>query len=253
MPETHIPHPLTQTRWPPFLMLAALLLLLAPTPIAHAAAPSAGAMLSIPALNIHTTITQAYVVGGTWDVSHLKMNVAHLYSTAWIGEGGNIVLGGHSETPSGQPEIFYNLDLLQPGDQINLSENGLTYHYTVIETRLVAYTDVGVVNSDGSEKLTLLTCALGTYDPTISDYRQRLIVTAIPSGISNTVDVPQIVPATNQPIVSPGIPQDDRHDILPVADHFPTGRRMHSQDVFTGQDPRGIIQTPANRRRLGDV
>jgi LPXTG-site transpeptidase (sortase) family protein len=168
-------------------LFALLLVLLTVAPVwpvssVDAGAPTPGATLEIPALGISAQIVTVYIVGGTWDVSQLGSRlVGHLDRTAWLGENGNIVLAGHSETAVGaQNGVFATLNTLVPGDEMILSTSDVTRHFVVTELRYVSFNDFSLIRRTSTEQLTLTTCALGTYSASLGGYSERLMVIATP-------------------------------------------------------------------------
>ena len=93
----------------------------------------------------------------------------HMPGTALPGQPGNAVVSGH-RTTHGAP--FFNIDVLQPGDTIQIETLIGVHVYEVVEVRIVAPTDVWVTNQVDGAWLTLTTC-----NPRYSA-RERLIVFA---------------------------------------------------------------------------
>lgn len=139
-----------------------------------------GTSISIPSIGVEAQIVTAPLTPDltTWDVSHLYMNVGHLIGTGWFGTGSNIVLGGHSETSSLAPDIFYNLDGVQVDDIITVNANGTQYQYIVTQVYSVSQFDVSIAYPTQHEQLTLITCQRDSYDG--SQYQNRVIVVAVP-------------------------------------------------------------------------
>lgn len=99
----------------------------------------------------------------------LRTGAGHMPQTSLPGQPGNAVISGH-RTTYGAP--FHNLDLLQPGDRIEV-ETALGVHgYEVRETFIVNPTDIWVTEQKPGAWLTLTTC-----HPKFSA-RERLIVSA---------------------------------------------------------------------------
>jgi LPXTG-site transpeptidase (sortase) family protein len=161
--------------------LAAVMILVAVLPSAALAEDSlmaGGATLAIPSINLTASIINAPLdpTIGTWATGHLGSSVGHFEHTPWLGEHGNMVLGGHATNTEGAPSIFYALDQIQVGDSITVSQGGAVQEYVVTGLRLVGLNDLRVLNSTRRDTLTLMTCAgfngaTGTYD-------LRLVVTA---------------------------------------------------------------------------
>jgi len=140
-------------------------------------------LLNIPALNISTPIVEIKIKqfpNGelTWDTQNLGMNVGHLEGTAWVDAPGNIVLGAHSELAKRQEGIFYNLDQLALGDEIQLIQGTETREYLVTQAYEVEITDMAPVYPTTTDRITLITCDTGSYDPATGKYNKRLIVVA---------------------------------------------------------------------------
>ncbi|MFT5223232.1 MAG: sortase A [Glaciecola sp.] len=99
-----------------------------------------------------------YVVEGV-DVDSLKRGPGHEPRSDKPGGAGNFVISGH-RTTYGQP--FYNLDVLEPGDEIHVVDrDGKKWVYDYQESLIVQPTDVWVTRRGafGDEPtLTLTTC-----------------------------------------------------------------------------------------------
>ncbi len=99
----------------------------------------------------------------------LRNGPGHMPWTPVPGQPGNAVISGH-RTTYGAP--FFDLDLLEPGDEIEVDTAIGTHVYTVRETVIVTPTDVWVTDPRPGAWLTLTTC-----HPKLSA-RERLIVFA---------------------------------------------------------------------------
>lgn len=100
----------------------------------------------------------------------------HLEDTGFPWEpGANVYIAGHR---LGYPNTasflaFYDLDVLEEGDEITLLDaDGGKYTYTVFEKTVISPTDLTVTEPvEGKDVLTLQTC-------TLPDYSERLVVQA---------------------------------------------------------------------------
>ena len=100
----------------------------------------------------------------------------HLEDTGFPWEpGANVYIAGHR---LGYPNsasflAFYDLDVLEEGDEITLLDaDGGRYTYTVSEKSVISPTDLSITEPvGGKDVLTLQTC-------TLPDYSERLIVQA---------------------------------------------------------------------------
>lgn len=99
----------------------------------------------------------------------LKLGPGHMPWTPLPGQPGNAVVSGH-RTTYGAP--FFDLDLLEAGDEIYVETAIGTHTYQVREIRVVEPTDVWVTDPRPGAWLTLVTC-----NPRYSA-AQRLIIAA---------------------------------------------------------------------------
>jgi sortase A len=98
------------------------------------------------------------VMEGT-DEDVLNAAIGHERGTAQIGEAGNCVLCGHNGCKAGT--FFTNLKKVRIGDVVRLTDRfGDVTEYEVVGTRIVEPRESAAVkDTDGTEKLTLYTCA----------------------------------------------------------------------------------------------
>lgn len=122
------------------------------------------ALMRIPTLEIDDLAVYRGV-----DRETLKKGPGHMMTTPLPGQPGNAVVSGH-RTTYGRP--FFDFDLLEPGDLIEVETAIGTHVYEVRELLVVLPTDVWVTNPRPGAWLTLTTC-----EPKFSA-RQRLIVFA---------------------------------------------------------------------------
>ena len=130
------------------------------------AAPAVGAPLG--RITIERIDLDWIVVEGV-DLADLAKGPGHMPWTALPGQPGNAVISGH-RTTNGAP--FYSLDVLEPGDRIVVETVTGTHTYQVVESRIVAPSDIWVTTQWEGGWLTLTTC-----HPLFSA-QQRLIVFA---------------------------------------------------------------------------
>jgi sortase A len=105
---------------------------------------------------------------GVWEVS--PMDIGHHQGTANPGEIGNVVLAGHRDINSA---LFRELDRLQPGDELFVSNGLREYRYVVKESFVVSPDHIEVMEPTSDRRVTLITCT------PIGIATQRLVVTAI--------------------------------------------------------------------------
>lgn len=102
--------------------------------------------IEIPRLGVEAIVREGD------DDETLERAVGLIPGTARPGDGGNTALAGHRDT------FFRPLRRIRVGDVIRLEVPPYTYAYRVDETRVVEPSEVSVLQSRGTEELTLLTC-----------------------------------------------------------------------------------------------
>jgi sortase A len=109
------------------------------------------APLVFPKTNVETEVLLA-----------LRGGVAHYYGTAYPGENGNSVFFGHSSgdwwEAGNYKFIFVILEKLSIGDTYEIHYNSRKYIYQVEETKVVAPSDLSVLNQTSYPSSTLITC-----------------------------------------------------------------------------------------------
>jgi len=111
---------------------------------------------------------EAVIFSGV-DLPTLKKGPGHMPWTPLPGQPGNSVIAGH-RTTYGRP--FFDIDLLEPGDIIEVETSIGVHVYEVRETIIVKPTDIWVTNPRPGAWLTLSAC-----NPKFSA-RERIIVFA---------------------------------------------------------------------------
>jgi sortase A len=91
------------------------------------------------------------IVEGT-DEPELSRAAGHIVGTALPGQSGNVGIAAHRDT------LFRPLRKIQRDDVIKVTTLGGEYRYRVVSTKVVPPEDIAVLNSDGTEILTLVTC-----------------------------------------------------------------------------------------------
>jgi sortase A len=102
--------------------------------------------IEVPRLDISVVVFE-----GT---SHrtLRHAVGHIAGTALPGQPGNLGIAGHRDT------FFRPLRNIRLNDIITLTTLRGAYRYRVVSTKVVNPADVAVLDPDGNEILTLVTC-----------------------------------------------------------------------------------------------
>jgi sortase A len=126
--------------------------------------------VTAPVIFSVTTVDQALFLQALHD------GVVHYPGTAAPGQVGNVVIFGHSSgqwwAPGNYKFVFTLLDKLKSGDKIYVDYQGIRYTYRAYESRVVAPTDLSVLNQGSDNILTLITCT------PVGTNAKRLIVLA---------------------------------------------------------------------------
>lgn len=152
-------------------------------------APVAVAIKKTDLANNHLMISRIHVdVPINWDVASddnsvlnaLQTGVAQLAGTAHPNERGNVFVVGHSSyfpwRKGSYKHVFALLPQLTIGDAITVIYQNQAFTYQVTEIKTVSPDDTSVLESDGTPKLSLMTCVpLGTR-------LKRLVVVAEPKN-----------------------------------------------------------------------
>lgn len=122
------------------------------------------AFITIPAIGLEDVVLYEGV-----DRETLRSGPGHMATTPLPGQPGNSVISGH-RTTYGRP--FFDFDLLELGDLVEVETDVGTHVYEVRQIEVVRPTDVWVTDSMPGGWLTMTTC-----EPKFSA-RQRLVVFA---------------------------------------------------------------------------
>lgn len=151
-----------------------------PTPTPPTPPPST---LSIPKIQVVAPIHEV----GT-DLDGRMELPQDINTVGWYGPGykpgeiGNAVIAGHLDSTTGEGAIFYNLKLIEPGDEIiSIDQNGKEYKFIVNEKTIYPYDQVPIDSIFGKsteKRLNLITCT-GTWSPVEKNYSQRMVITAV--------------------------------------------------------------------------
>lgn len=138
--------------------------------------------LSIPSINVTTTIdTVGVTVEGAMDIKKDPTTVAWYNLGARPGDVGNAVIAGHYGWDNGRGSVFNELHTLKQGDEITVGDDkGATTSFIVRESRSYdPAADAKTVfrSGDGKAHLNLVTCE-GAWNNSKQTYSERLVVFA---------------------------------------------------------------------------
>lgn len=148
------------------------------------------AQIKIPSIGVTATVEQvALDQNNNMDVPKQPMDAAWYSPGPAPGQSGDAVIDGHLDWYGMPQAIFFNLDKLQVGDEIDIiAQDGTTQRFRV--SKMANYPwdahPTGLFATSGEPKLSLITCA-GSWDTGSSTYSQRLVVdsTLMSSGSGN--------------------------------------------------------------------
>lgn len=103
----------------------------------------------VPAIGVDAPVVE----GDDWE--SLKKGAGHYIGSANPGERGNAVISAHNDIYG---EIFRRLPELSVGDELTLQTPSTSYTYVVEQTRIVAPTEVSVMDGTSTPVLTLISC-----------------------------------------------------------------------------------------------
>jgi len=139
VPPTALPLPARYQRW-----VTRMTPVVLPT-----LGPQSPTRLVIAKIGVDAPIVQ----GDTWE--DLKKGVGHHIGSADPGTRGNMVLVAHDDVFG---EIFRDLHKLEPGDTFTVYAGDRMYDYVVRAKRIVAPTEVSVMEPTSEPTATLVTC-----------------------------------------------------------------------------------------------
>jgi LPXTG-site transpeptidase (sortase) family protein len=146
--------------------------------IADALGPFEPTRIMIPDINVDAVIEQVGIVDGQMGTPEDVWAVGWYPVISGPGNFTNVVMAGHKDWWNVGPVVFWDLNLLVPGNKVYLAgEDGSGFTYVVTDSfEIDANTNAAEVVSDtGGETLTLITCG-GPFDG--AEYLQRWIVRA---------------------------------------------------------------------------
>lgn len=95
------------------------------------------------------------------------------------GEKGNAVIAGHLDAATGAGAIFYNLGLLEPRDELYITDvTGKVSTFIVTNKQIFPFDQVPmdeVFGSSDVKRLNLITCT-GTWNAALHNYSHRMII-----------------------------------------------------------------------------
>lgn len=108
-------------------------------------------VLSIPSIDVLVPVTEGI------SKENLEYSVGHFSDTPNLGESGNICVAGHRSSVYNC--VFNDVDKLSMGDSLLAYDgNGKEHAYSLVETKVIAPNDWGMLSDFGDNRLTIITC-----------------------------------------------------------------------------------------------
>jgi len=136
--------------------------------------------LKIPALSIDANVQQVgRTKAGAVGIPSNFTDVAWYQYSPVPGALGNALIDGHLDNAISLPGVFKHLSDIQPGDDIYVvNASGQELHFTVTKTESIPYNATStdeIFSTSSAAHLILITCQ-GTWDQSIKEYSNRLVV-----------------------------------------------------------------------------
>jgi LPXTG-site transpeptidase (sortase) family protein len=161
--------------------------------------------LQIPSIGVTAPVVYDEPSYAEWKVQiALRRGVVHYGTAALPGQAGNIVILGHSSevawAPGDYKFVFTMLNKTAIGDRIFLDYKGTRYIYRIKETKVIAPSDLSLIQPTKKPQLTLITCT-----PVGTD-KNRLVVIAEQVSPDPSTATP-IAAQDTKPVTSWAIPR----------------------------------------------
>jgi LPXTG-site transpeptidase (sortase) family protein len=142
--------------------------------------------LRIPKIGVDAVVEEVSVDStGSMGVPTRPMDVGWYSPGSAPGQPGDAVIDGHLDWYGVPRAVFYDLDQLRSGDEIDVQNGNGQVRFAVTNTETLPYTAQpdGLFDTTGAARLSLITCS-GAWDSRHGTYAQRLLVTARPLATS---------------------------------------------------------------------
>lgn len=148
--------------------------------------PASPVSLTIPVIDVSAPVVGLGVdEQGQMDVPDNVSEVAWYRFGASPGQPGSAVLAAHVDLASQGPGVFFDIDELEPGDEVTVGfDDGSTMALSVVRTERVAKASLDVdalFARTGEPTIRLVTCG-GGFNPQLGRYDDNVIVTLVPVG-----------------------------------------------------------------------
>jgi sortase (surface protein transpeptidase) len=142
--------------------------------------------IRIPKAAVDASVERVEITDGVMQNPSGPWVVSWYHDLALLGRSDNVVMAGHVDYWDVGPAVFWNLGQLVPGDPIEVvSERDRQFTYAVAWMKNYVVADMTAADLDemlgdaGGEALSLITCAIGSWDPDAQEYRERTVLRAM--------------------------------------------------------------------------
>jgi len=140
--------------------------------------------IRIPNAAVDAAVERIDIIDGVMQNPSGPWVVSWYHDLGTLGRRDNVVMAGHVDYWDIGPAIFWNLSQLVAGDAIDVvseQARGFTYAVEWMKNYVVAEMtaeDLDEMLGNAGEALTLITCAIGSWDPDAQEYRERTVLRA---------------------------------------------------------------------------
>jgi sortase (surface protein transpeptidase) len=142
--------------------------------------------IMIPDAEVDAPIEVCEIVDGVMSAPSGPWVVGWYRESGHLGEADNVVLAGHLDYWGVGKAVFYHVGSLKKDDDIQvIGDDNQQYPFKVEWVRKIDMTKTGadgirqIVGKTADERLTLITCG-GDFDSVTGEYKERIVVRAIP-------------------------------------------------------------------------
>ena len=143
------------------------------------------ATIRIPNAAVDAPVERLEITDGIMPNPSGPWVVSWYHDLATLGTGDNVVMAGHVDYWDVGPAVFWNLGQLVSGDEIEvIAESGKDFTFAVEWMKNYVVAEMTPEDFDemlgdaGGDVLTLITCAIGTWDEATQEYRERTVLRA---------------------------------------------------------------------------
>ena len=150
-----------------------------------ASRPETPVVIRIPNAAVDASVERLDITDGIMPNPSGPWVVSWYHDLATLGRGDNVVMAGHVDYWDIGPAVFWNLGQLIAGDVIEvIAESSQKFTFTMEWMKNYVVAEMTPADFDemlgdaGGDALTLITCAIGTWDEATQEYLERTVLRA---------------------------------------------------------------------------